>query len=228
MSSSSASSSEAATRWASRCRSRTRSHGSSSHAPQRLERARRAGLGYQPLGPFLAKNFATTLSPWIVTLEALAPFREPLSARAVTLLRSRTSIRQRTAKRSHRDRSWSVARDCTDETQGRGRDPLEPIELSGRLLDHGAARRAPHVNGCNLETGTSWAPAPIRARAGTERFDDRIERRRQAADPLAQRREQSVRPRRRHGDFTAACRRDGFRRIGFGECRATVVEALRG
>ncbi|HZO23354.1 MAG TPA: fumarylacetoacetase [Steroidobacteraceae bacterium] len=32
---------------------------------------------YQPLGPFLAKNFATTLSPWIVTLEALEPFRVP-------------------------------------------------------------------------------------------------------------------------------------------------------
>jgi fumarylacetoacetase len=32
---------------------------------------------YQPLGPFLAKNFATTVSPWIVTLEALAPFRSP-------------------------------------------------------------------------------------------------------------------------------------------------------
>src|SRR5690606_14146111 len=32
---------------------------------------------YQPLGPFLAKNFASTISPWIVTLEALAPFREP-------------------------------------------------------------------------------------------------------------------------------------------------------
>jgi fumarylacetoacetase len=30
---------------------------------------------YQPLGPFLAKSFATTLSPWIVTMEALAPFR---------------------------------------------------------------------------------------------------------------------------------------------------------
>lgn len=30
---------------------------------------------YQPLGPFLAKNFATTISPWVVTLEALAPFR---------------------------------------------------------------------------------------------------------------------------------------------------------
>ena len=35
---------------------------------------------YQPLGPFLAKNFASTLSPWIVTMEALAPFRAaPLS-----------------------------------------------------------------------------------------------------------------------------------------------------
>src|SRR6185295_8324259 len=30
---------------------------------------------YQPLGPFLAKNFCTTVSPWVVTLEALAPFR---------------------------------------------------------------------------------------------------------------------------------------------------------
>src|SRR5258705_14482 len=32
---------------------------------------------YQPLGPFLSKNFATTVSPWIVTIEALAPFRAP-------------------------------------------------------------------------------------------------------------------------------------------------------
>jgi fumarylacetoacetase len=34
---------------------------------------------YQPLGPFLAKNFATTISPWIVTLQALAPFRVPFN-----------------------------------------------------------------------------------------------------------------------------------------------------
>ncbi len=34
---------------------------------------------YQPLGPFLAKNFATTLSPWVVTLEALAPYRVPFT-----------------------------------------------------------------------------------------------------------------------------------------------------
>ena len=34
---------------------------------------------YQPLGPFLAKNFASTVSPWVVTLEALAPFRVPFA-----------------------------------------------------------------------------------------------------------------------------------------------------
>ena len=34
---------------------------------------------YQPLGPFLSKNFASTISPWIVTMEALAPFRAPFS-----------------------------------------------------------------------------------------------------------------------------------------------------
>lgn len=33
------------------------------------------GWEYQPLGPFLAKNFASTVSPWIVSLEALVPFR---------------------------------------------------------------------------------------------------------------------------------------------------------
>jgi fumarylacetoacetase len=37
---------------------------------------------YQPLGPFLAKSFATSVSPWIVTLEALAPFRAPALPRA--------------------------------------------------------------------------------------------------------------------------------------------------
>ena len=46
---------------------------------------------YQPLGPFLSKNFATTLSPWVVTLEALAPFRTPLSLGRRTI-RARSPI----------------------------------------------------------------------------------------------------------------------------------------
>src|SRR5205085_8456246 len=37
------------------------------------------GWEYQPLGPFLSKNFASTISPWMVTLDALEPFRQPWS-----------------------------------------------------------------------------------------------------------------------------------------------------
>jgi fumarylacetoacetase len=57
------------------------------------------GWEYQPLGPFLAKNFATTISPWIVTLEALAPFRvppspgrSPIPSRFPTWIRPRIAI----------------------------------------------------------------------------------------------------------------------------------------
>src|SRR5258708_7657942 len=39
---------------------------------------------YQPLGPFLSKSFATTVSPWVVTLDALEPFRRPAFGRAIS------------------------------------------------------------------------------------------------------------------------------------------------
>jgi fumarylacetoacetase len=39
------------------------------------------GWEYQPLGPFLAKNFATTISPWLVTTDALLPYRVPMPSR---------------------------------------------------------------------------------------------------------------------------------------------------
>jgi catechol 2,3-dioxygenase-like lactoylglutathione lyase family enzyme len=55
---------------------------------------------YQPLGPFLAKNFGTTLSPWIVTMDALAPFRTRLRAgRPVNRRRWPISTRRRTRRR---------------------------------------------------------------------------------------------------------------------------------
>src|SRR5205814_1617519 len=40
---------------------------------------------YQPLGPFLGKSFATTISPWVVTMEALEPYSIPVEGRAETL-----------------------------------------------------------------------------------------------------------------------------------------------
>ena len=111
---------------------------------------------YQPLGPFLAKNFATTLSPWVVTLEALEPFRVPAFARPpgdpapLPYLDSRRERRAR-GRWTSRSRSTSPPRACG--TQG-----LAPVRLSrGSAADlywTPAQMLAHHTsNGCNLRPG---------------------------------------------------------------------------
>ena len=69
---------------------------------------------YQPLGPFLAKNFATSISPWIVTLDALEPFRSPAPPRAGLAIRNRchTSKRPVTARFESPWRFGSAPRKC--------------------------------------------------------------------------------------------------------------------
>ena len=76
--SSSASGSDRATSWASRSRSRGAAEHIAGFCLLNDWSARDIqAWEYQPLGPFLAKNFATSISPWVVTPEALAPFRIP-------------------------------------------------------------------------------------------------------------------------------------------------------
>ena len=58
---------------------------------------------YQPLGPFLAKNFATSISPWIVTADALAPFRVPSRVREPADPQPLA-----VSRRSWRSRPWRV------------------------------------------------------------------------------------------------------------------------
>lgn len=60
------------------------------------------GWEYQPLGPFLSKNFASTLAPWGVTMEALAPFRAPFVRAA-----AEPAVRLSRALPTGRQRSWS-------------------------------------------------------------------------------------------------------------------------
>jgi fumarylacetoacetase len=64
------------------------------------------GWEYQPLGPFLSKSFASTISPWIVTLDALAPFRGPSCAPRLTRSRCPTSIRRPTAAPAPSPSNW--------------------------------------------------------------------------------------------------------------------------
>ena len=121
---------------------------------------------YQPLGPFLAKNFATTISPWIVTPEALAPFRVAQPRR-----RGRSRAPALSARRGRPARRCArLALEVLLLTPGCARPgssaaSAEP-ESSGEehVLDGRADRRPPHLQrlqspaGDLLGTGTISGP----------------------------------------------------------------------
>ena len=112
---------------------------------------------YQPLGPFLAKNFATTISPWIVTLEALAPFRiaqpprpegdpAPLpylidAARPARPARSTSSSRCCSQTAAH------AARRACRRIGSRCRNARHMYWTVAQLVAHHTS------NGCNLQPG---------------------------------------------------------------------------
>jgi len=111
---------------------------------------------YQPLGPFLAKNFATTVSPWVWTLEALAPFRgflESTGRRAAGRLHTSTMSALRRSGR-HRYSTGGVARQrgaCALQICGRSACRMRASATRG-----GPSRRCSRhhtVNGCNLNAG---------------------------------------------------------------------------
>lgn len=183
---------------------------------------------YQPLGPFLAKNFATTVSPWVVTLEALAPFRAPAFARApgdpeplpylddpadrgaggvgITLevwlrtpaMRERGAPAERLTRGSFTSMYWTLA----------------------QLLAHHAS------NGCNLRPGDLIASGTV---SGPERESRGclLELTWRGAEPLVLADGES-RKFLEDGDevtLRGYCEREGRVRIGFGECTGTVLAA---
>ena len=183
---------------------------------------------YQPLGPFLAKSFHTTVSPWVITAEALAPFRIAQPARPAGDPRPLPYL-------------WD------DEDQGAGALGLE-LEvglLTATMREEGLAPHrlsvgpasnmywtvaqivAHHAsNGCNLTpgdllgTGTISAPTP-------DGFGSLFELTRNGAEPLTLPNGET-RTFLETGDeviLSASARRDGFVPIGFGACRAQILPA---
>lgn len=110
---------------------------------------------YQPLGPFLAKNFLTTISPWIVTLEALAPFRRAQPARPAG---DPLPLPYLSDARDQREGAFELELDVFISTAAMRENGLPPTRLS-----HGPASNmywtiaqmvAHHAsNGCQMETG---------------------------------------------------------------------------
>jgi fumarylacetoacetase len=180
---------------------------------------------YQPLGPFLAKSFATTISPWIVTLDALAPFRTPATPRPAG----------DPAPLPYLD-------DETDRAQGGFAIELEVLLSSRHMRDAGApawrvsagsfttmywtlAQLVAHhtSNGCNLQPGDLLASGTVSGPTKESR-GCLLERTWRGTEPLTLPTGESRRFL-EDGDeviMRAWCQRDGWRRIGFGECRGIV------
>ncbi|MFB3431965.1 MAG: fumarylacetoacetase [Phycisphaerales bacterium] len=193
---------------------------------------------YQPLGPFLAKNFASTISPYIVTMEALAPFRceaekrpegdpqplKHLDSKAnresggvdvmLEVFLSSAKMREqgmepmRISRGSFKNMYWTIAQMLTHHSSSGCN--MQPGDLLGSGTVSGPAREA---RGCLLELtwdGDKDNPVP-----GTQRTPLKLptgEERKFLAD----------------GDeviLRGYCEREGYRRIGFGECRGIIEPA---
>ena len=182
---------------------------------------------YQPLGPFLAKNFATTVSPWVVTLEALAPFRAPWQRPAADPAPLPYLDGEALRAAGALDISLSVALE-TARMRERGEPPVQLSQSNFRDSYWSLAQMVTHhtVNGCNLApgdllgTGTQSGPQPHEAGSLLELTGG-------GKQPLTLP-DGETRTFLVDGDrviLRARCERAGFRRIGFGEAAGTIQPA---
>jgi fumarylacetoacetase len=181
---------------------------------------------YQPLGPFLAKNFHSTVSPWVVTSAALAPFRLPQRARP-----------------ADDPAPLPYLLDADDQAHGAYAIEMEVRLLTAKMRDAGqsperlskgpmtamywtAAQIVAHhtVNGCNLRPGDLLGTGTLSSEA-RESFGSLIELSQGGKTPLALANGET-RSFLENGDeviMTAHAAREGFRGIGFGECRGRIA-----
>ena len=180
---------------------------------------------YQPLGPFLSKSFATTVSPWLVTMEALAPFRVPAFIRAEGDPSPLAYL--------HGERN---------ERQGGVEITLEVRLTSSRMRDEGhAAVRvsrgsfasmywtlaqllAHHTSGgCNMRPGDLLASGTVSGETPESR-GCLLERTWRGTEPLTLPTGEARRFLEDGDEVTMRgwCEREGFRSIGFGECRGRI------
>jgi fumarylacetoacetase len=185
------------------------------------------GWEYQPLGPFLGKNFATTISPWVVSLEALAPFRLPFSRPAG----DPQPLPYLDAAANRRAGALDIELEVAVQTPGmqaRGAASQVIARSNARHAYWTIAQMLVHhtVGGCNLRpgdllgTGTLSGPEPEAAGSLLELTDGG--RRPLVLDGG------ETRAFLEDGDrveLRAWCERAGFARIGFGSAAGTVAPA---
>lgn len=183
---------------------------------------------YQPLGPFLAKNFATTVSPWVVTLDALVPFRVPARIRHtdeptplpyLSGLGDQThggyDIRLEVWLRSERMRGDGLPAERLSQGDFRGM-----YWTLAQMVTHSAS------NGCNLRAGDLLASGTVSGPSRESR-GCLLELTWRGSEPLQLSNGES-RAFLADGDEVIVkgwCDAAGAVRIGFGECRGIVLPA---
>ena len=187
---------------------------------------------YQPLGPFLSKNFATTISPWIVTMEALRPFRVPAFARAAG---DPAPLPYLDSPQNQAGGGFNVQLTVHLSSRKMRSAGLPPVRVShsnlrdlywtpAQLLVHHAS------NGCNLQPGDLLGTGTVSG-AADEACGCLLEMTARGAKPL-QLPSGEQRAFLEDGDEVilhgycegAVAEREGAGRIGFGECRGVVAE----
>ncbi|ACL56197.1 fumarylacetoacetase [Methylobacterium nodulans] len=181
---------------------------------------------YQPLGPFLAKNFATTISPWIITPEALAPFRIAQPPRPDG---DPAPLPYLADEADQREGAFDLALEVLLATPGlraAGRPPFPVARSNTRHMYWTVAQLVAHhtCGGCNLQPGDLLGSGTISG-PDLESCGSLVEATRGGRQPI---RLPSGEERLflEDGDeviLRAWGRRAGFAAIGFGECRARVV-----
>jgi fumarylacetoacetase len=183
---------------------------------------------YQPLGPFLGKTFGTTISPWIVTADALRPFQ------AAARRRGPDEPQPLPYLFCPRDQAGG-ALDITVEAYLRTRTMAAEKRPAHRLSHASAAglfwtpaQVIAHQtsNGCNLEPGDLYGSGTISG-PGRDNLGSLLEISRNGAEPFQLPNGESRRFLEDGDEITlkASCVRAGFRSIGFGVCAATILEA---
>jgi fumarylacetoacetase len=183
---------------------------------------------YQPLGPFLAKNFATTVSPWVVTLDALEPYRVPAFVRADDDPRPLPYL---SSEEDHTHGGIDLKLEVWLRTARMRAENQRPVRLSqGNLRDlyWTLAQMLMHhaSNGCNLQPGDLLASGTVSG-ATPDSLGCLLEITRRGTDPL-QLPNGETRKFLENGDeviLRGYCEREGYARMGFGDCRGVVIPA---
>lgn len=182
----------------------------------------------QPLGPFLAKNFATTVSPWVVTVDALAPFRAP---RAPRLKDDPAPLAYLDAAGDRDGGAFDITLEVwlrTAKMRAGGAEAVRVTRGAFREMYWTFAQMVAHhtSNGCNARPGDLLASGTV---SGVDALSRGC-----LLELTSRGREPVVLPNGEtrafleDGDeviFRGWCERQGRRRIGFGECRGVVTPA---